>query len=118
MKYTVEVIDFKLLSVNRKFFTYRNRMIMSKDYRDFYNNLEKIFNESEKPSEPIEHPCKTRIEVWTYNDIDNIVKPIHDILEKTGYIKNDRLINQTLIIKTPVKRGELSTLRVELSEIK
>jgi Holliday junction resolvase RusA-like endonuclease len=115
--YKINAYDIKLVSLNKKFFVVRNRNILSTDYRNFKNNLEEIFNQVQKPDEPIEVPCKTRIEVGTYKDLDNIVKPVHDTLQKIGFIKNDSLIHQTLIKKIPIKRGGEEWLQVELQEI-
>ena len=73
-----------------------------------------VFNASLKPDAPIDAPVKTIINVGTYKDIDNIIKPVHDCLEKTGFIKNDRNIVSTDIRKTPLKRGETEWLEIEV----
>ena len=113
VKYTINAFDIKLCSLNKK---YVKVGILTKEYRKYKEDLEEAFNQIEKPEQPLEGRIKTRIEVGMYLDIDNILKPIHDILQKCNIIKNDKDIVQTIIKKIPQKRGAPEWLKVEVME--
>jgi Holliday junction resolvase RusA-like endonuclease len=51
----------------------------------------------------------------TYNDYDNILKPISDALQDAGVINNDRNIHAVDIEKYPIKRGQLGSLSVYIA---
>ncbi len=118
MRYKIECYGVPLVSVNNRYkmLKIRGKYVIgnSEEYKEFIKNLMMVINATEKPVEAIDAPIKTIIHVGTYKDIDNVIKPIHDCLEKTGFIKNDRNIIATDIRKTPLKRGETEWLEIEV----
>ena len=116
LRYKIECYGVPLVSVNRRHIIAKGKRVLinSQEYNNLIKNLMLVFNASLKPDTPIDAPVKTIINVGTYKDIDNVIKPIHDCLEKTGFIKNDRNIVSTDIRKTPLKRGETEWLEIEV----
>jgi Holliday junction resolvase RusA-like endonuclease len=64
------------------------------------------------PNSMIQSPYEVHIDVSAYQDIDNFIKPILDILQLGKVIDNDKNVNLLYVRKTPIKRGQLGKLEV------
>jgi Holliday junction resolvase RusA-like endonuclease len=61
-----------------------------------------------KKKTPIETPCEIWIELYSAyrQDVDNVLKPILDALQKNGVVKNDSLFEKLDIQKFKVPKAE------------
>ncbi len=66
----------------------------------------------------IKSPYKIHIEVETYMDIDNLIKPLFDTMQKKGIIDDDRNIKSFSVDKTKRKRDSKSSIKVYVENIK
>jgi len=57
-------------------------------------------------------PYQFNIFVSTYKDIDNIIKPLFDVMQEAEIIENDKYIEMVKIKKTPIKRNEIEKIEV------
>ena len=67
----------------------------------------------------IEEECEVYID-FTYairNDVDGIIKPCLDVMQKVGLIKNDSLITYLTVSKEKCKKGE-EKVEIEIREYK
>lgn len=101
---TTSKINIKPLSVNQAHRTVGNRILKSKAYKEYEQELFYILPNFTVPESKLEL-C---IEVGLSNklsDIDNIVKPFVDVLQKK-YDFNDRMIYKLTVHKFDIKKGE------------
>lgn len=61
-----------------------------------------------KRKTPIDTPCEIWIELYTcrIQDLDNILKPLLDLLQKNGIVKNDNLFYKLDVEKIKCKKEE------------
>jgi Holliday junction resolvase RusA-like endonuclease len=116
----MNVIDLKgivIPSINNKYIVARIRgrpqLVVDRRYREFKKLLISCARKVK-----IEPPYAIRIDVTCYIDIDNCVKAVLDALEESGILVNDRHVEELLIRKTPTKRGQLSSLLVDVDVAK
>lgn len=85
------------------------RSYITKEGKDWFEEAGYLLKSQVKTKNPIETPCEIWIVLYTARmsqDVDNILKPILDLLQKQGIIKNDNLIYKLDIEKYKVKVGE------------
>lgn len=97
-------IDIKPLTVNQAFKPINGRFIKSKAYREYEKELWYLL--------PDKNISKGKLVLFIevgfsskLNDIDNVIKPFCDILQKK-YLFNDRMIYKLDVEKNIVKKGE------------
>ena len=98
-------IDIKPLSVNKCF---QGRRFRTKDYLSYEKELSLKLGKLEK----IKGYITVVIELYLVNDkrtdIDNVLKPLLDILTKKGAWEDDRKIRELHIYKYPSKKDRLN----------
>lgn len=112
----INLEDIKLVSSNERL-AYNPRVkaaYSTEKYKKFKNLLlsEAHINYIKFGKPIIEKPYSIKIEFSGYQDIDNPIKPICDALEDAGWIENDRYIENLVIIKRPLKRGQNGNIKV------
>lgn len=114
----LDVENIKLVSKNKKTGGYdprTKRIYQTSEYKEFKNTIVLLLLKYGRGVK-IEPPYSVKIYVSTYLDIGNFLEPIFDGLEKSGIINNDRNILHQETIKIPLKRGSLSSIKVEVSQ--
>jgi Holliday junction resolvase RusA-like endonuclease len=114
MKEIINIANLKFATINNKYGVNKHtgELYLTQEYKDFKNI---ILLKAKRGY--IKSPYKIRIEAEIYQDYDNILKPIADALQAAGVIDNDKNIVEAHIIKTPVKKGQLGSLKVYLETI-
>jgi len=92
----------KLISENKRLSRMKNgHYYTTKEYKEikqlYINSFEKI---------KLEKPYKFAIYVYTYKDIDNVLKPIFDAMQEKGIIEDDKYIIHLDVRKIIQKRNE------------
>lgn len=84
------------------------RSYITKEGKDWFENAGKLLKKQWKKRKMMEEQCEVWVELHTSRrqDVDNIAKPLLDLLVKTGYLKDDSLIYKLDIEKFKVKRDE------------
>lgn len=82
-------IPIKSLSVNE---AWAGRRFKSKKYKQFEIDVSKLLKNSKPLKGEIEIHYTFYIKNYGMTDIDNLIKPIQDIIVKKGYIEDDRKI--------------------------
>lgn len=113
MKKIISLKNIKFSSLNYKFAVYNGRMILTKQYRDF----KKLLYISAHPLKNILPPYRIKIVMQTSLDIDNPIKCIIDALETKGILKDDKYVEELILIKKPMKRNENGSLDVWVGTI-
>ena len=94
-----------------------NRTFTKKEYKDYEQEIRlqlmmlPRIKENVPVSLKIHFKCKNRV----VPDIDNAVKPLADILQRNGYLVNDRQIEE-LYVKKSFGYKE-NTIEIEIKEI-
>jgi len=83
------VIKRKALTVNQ---VWQGRRFKTQDYKDYERDLLLILPKQETFTVPIIVKYKFYLKHFKITDLDNLIKPLQDILQKAGYFKDDRLI--------------------------
>lgn len=84
------IIKYKPISVNK---VWQGRRFKTQDYKDYERDLLLILPKQDKCYEvPIAVSYKFYLKNHKMTDIDNLIKPLQDILQKAGYFKDDRFI--------------------------
>jgi len=112
--------NFNLVGENKRliFNKQRTRMIKNPDYTNSQVIMFFCFKNCLCIRDRmLEGDVTIELEVWTYKDIDNIIKPIFDVLEQLKIIKNDRDIVQVYATKHKIKRGQLDKVKIRIYEI-
>lgn len=97
-------IGIKPLTVNQAHRTFRGRILKSKPYKQYEKDLLILLPKIKVGSDKL----SLTLEVGFSNkamDIDNILKPFIDILQK-AYEFNDKMIYKLSVEKKDVKKGE------------
>jgi len=114
----LDIENIKIPSINGKF-GYNpktGRLFLQPKYRAFKELIEDMvvqFSANVK----IEPPYSLRINVSTYMDVDNFIKPLQDSLKQAKLIDDDKNILRLTINKTPVKKGSPNSLQVFLNTL-
>ena len=92
----------------------------NKEYAKFQNNLtyEMLKQGRYKPAMTETVSVKLFFSISKQRDIDSLIKPVLDCLQKASVIKNDNLIRRLLVIKDIKKTGEPDSIKIICSEIK
>lgn len=106
-------------SVNTLYRTFRGRVIMSKDGRDWYKtNLPML--QRQAPKHPLEGRLAVRLEVCAPDkrrrDLDNILKVAQDCLTKAGVWEDDSQIDRLEVTRNKPD-PTCPTIIVHISEI-
>jgi len=109
MKQVMNIDSIKFGSLNNK---YNKNFSLTRSYRDFKNLL--ILSTVKGKIDP---PYSILILANMYQDYDNVLKPIGDALQSTGVIDDDKNILAVKIIKEPIKRGQMGSLKVWIETI-
>ena len=107
----IDVANIIIPSVNQKYVLRAGRLVLSPSYRDFKSSLSKCCRRVS-----IAAPYSVTIEIESYKDIDNSIKPILDCLTLAGVIIDDREVNELRVVKTKRKRGASESLRVYVEQ--
>lgn len=110
-------LDMSVTGLNRKTGFNRNtgRSYNTKRYKEFCKEL--VYRMREQyTGVPIIYNISLAISLFTYYDIDNLLKPILDSLEAAGVIENDRQVTFLVVSKHPKKRGSLSDIVIRITE--
>jgi len=103
----IDLDNFKLVSVNRKYTIARNarKLILSGEYRTF---KEQIGFFCKRDIQFESKPLSMRIHHSSNLDVDNPVKCIIDGLQEAGVIQNDKLIEDLHVTLDRKKTGRLT----------
>ena len=98
------MIKIKALTVNKAHRTYNGRILKSREYHAYEQELFYLLPKLEVPD------CKLILNVRfglssKLSDLDNLAKPFIDILQKK-YNFNDRMIYKLTLVKEDVKKGD------------
>ena len=97
--FSVEISDFKPLSVNK---AWQGRRFKSKDYNNYEKEAMIILGRAKKTiDEFVEIEYVFHLKNCNRTDIDNLIKPLQDIIVKCGYISDDRKIRKITAEKKP-----------------
>ena len=92
------------------------RQVPSTEYRKCKESLiEYMKFETPEHHIPYNKNIYVRIYIKTYKDILNPAKILVDALEGAGIIENDRFINFVYVAKTPIKRGEIDSIEIQIN---
>ena len=91
-------VDIKPLSVND---AWQGRRFKSKDYKQYEKDMQILLPRDSKIwDEPIRVSYHFKLRNAGRTDIDNLIKPLQDILVRSGIITNDNLIVEMNARKT------------------
>ena len=109
------VIPLKALSVNR---AWQGRRFKSKDYKEFEEAVSYLLKNAHQIKGTVEMHYTFYIKNYGMTDIDNLIKPIQDIIVKKGYIEDDRKIIYLTAekIKDNDERIEIEIRKYEIDE--
>jgi Holliday junction resolvase RusA-like endonuclease len=84
------------------------RSYITKEGREWFEEAGYKLKAQIRKKKPIEVPCEIWINLYTCRtqDVDNVLKPILDLLQKQGIVKNDSLFYKLDIEKHKVKKDE------------
>jgi Holliday junction resolvase RusA-like endonuclease len=93
-------------------------MYISAEGKAWQEASKEIIKKTNKRKKPIEVPSEIYIKVYTSSsrDCDASTKPVMDIFETTGVIKNDKLFEAVLAYRFKCKKGE-DRVEVEIIEL-
>jgi len=93
------------------------RSYITKEGKNWFDNAGILVKKSWDGTQ-YDQPCQVRVVLHTCRtqDVDNILKPILDLLQKSGVIKNDSLIYNLAICKIKVPKNE-EHIEVEVDKI-
>ncbi len=95
----------------------RPRSVTSAEYKKCKKDLI-LMIKAQLPEwwEPMSEGVEIEIGIQTYKDITNVAKVLLDALEGAGVMKNDRYVDILRMYKTPIKRGSLDTVTIEIKD--
>lgn len=99
-------IEIPLVGKNKKYTKnkYTGNLILTKEYRKFKQN---IYNAAKKTS--IEPPYDITLYINCYHDIDAVIQPILDSIQKKAIV-NDKDVRVLTIKKNPIPKGGKSKI--------
>ena len=100
----------KPLSVNK---AWKGRRFKTSAYKAYEKEILALL--SKKP--PLSGRLAIQYDFFLINmrtDIDNLIKPLQDILQKKGYFKND---NQIITISACKKTANKNAIRIKINEL-
>ena len=98
-------VDIKPLSVNR---AWQGRRFKTKDYLQYERDMEILLpRDNQHWDEPIQVTYMFYLKNAATTDVDNLIKPLQDILVRTGIIANDRLIMSMVATKVKDRRDRV-----------
>lgn len=105
-------VPLKAMSVNA---AYRGRRFQSALYKQYEKDLGLLL----PPKEALEGPVRIEYSFYLRNDkrtdLDNLIKPLQDILVKRGYIKDDTQVYELEARKLAAKEDSISVKITGLS---
>jgi Holliday junction resolvase RusA-like endonuclease len=109
MKKVIDLKNIKFGSLNNK---YKGNFKLTDSYKTF---KEEIFYNIKRGK--IKPNYAITIQCAMYHDIDNIIKPIFDALQKAEIIDNDRNILSVDMFKRQIKKGKPGSLEVWIETV-
>jgi Holliday junction resolvase RusA-like endonuclease len=111
MRKVIDIKKIKISSINKKYTLARNsrgrkQFCTTDEYKAFKSLIANVCLKM-----IFLPPYKVMIEIDNYGDIDNCVKAILDSMQGVC-ITNDCHVLKLLIIKNPIKRGQLGSVKV------
>lgn len=106
----VKILDMeniKIPSVNQKYILSHGRLVLNDEYRQFKDDMALCCKKVK-----ISPPYVVFIEIESYKDIDNSIKPILDSLKMAEVITDDKEVYGLSVRKKTRKRGKAEALRV------
>ena len=102
----IDIENIKIASINNKYGVNRRtgNLFITPEYRDF-----KALMIASARKYKIDPPYIVQIEIGTYIDIDNCIKPILDALESRGIIDNDKNVLRLDVEKESLKKNQPGT---------
>lgn len=98
-------IDIKPLSVNK---AWKGRHFKTADYLQYERDMEILLpKDNQHWDEPIQVTYTFYLKNAAQTDVDNLIKPLQDILVRTGIISNDRLIMSMTATKFKDRRDRV-----------
>ena len=116
MKHTVEVD--KIRSYQTLVYKNGSRTFKRKAYMDYIREIEKQLDTSESFTDSIKVVMTFYSNTKAIGDLDNITKPILDILQSSGIITNDRYITRLVLSKVFGSKKNIIEIEVEHDTIK
>ncbi len=108
----VKAEEIQLPNENRRLIKgYQGRLVANKEYQERQETLAILFKSSFRDLS--EHQAEKPIvimEVHTYKDLDNVIKPVVDVLENLNIIPNDRNNSRIDASKVPIKKGQRESI--------
>lgn len=99
-------IDIRPLSVNA---AWKGRRFKTPDYLQYERDMEILLPRNNKQwNEPIEVEYIFSLKYVATTDVDNLIKPLQDILVRTGVIANDKLIMRIIATKKKNKHDSIT----------
>ena len=106
------VIKYKPISVNK---VWQGRRFKTRDYKDYEQDLLLILPKQDKCYDtPISITYKFYLKNHKMTDVDNLIKPLQDVLQKAGYFKDDRFIYK---IEAEKIASDIDYIEVDIKEI-
>lgn len=82
-------VDSKPLSVNR---VWQGRRFKTEEYHDYEELMLLLLPKKKKVTGPVHLSYRFFMSAFGRSDVDNLLKPLTDILVKKGYIEDDRMV--------------------------
>lgn len=103
-------------SINHIYGRSGNRTYITKEGKNWFEDAGELVKKSWNGSQ-FTQPCQVRVVLYTCRrqDLDNILKPLLDLLQKTGVIENDNLIDNLAACKIKVAKTE-EHIEIEVTE--
>ena len=104
-----------LVSENKRLIRARGRMMNNSIYSKYKADLIKLWTPSiPKDWVTIQRYFNMDMEVWTYKDPTNLIKPILDVVQELGIIKNDKWLSMFYLKATQIKKTESESVKVKV----
>jgi Holliday junction resolvase RusA-like endonuclease len=118
-RFHCEIKDISLVSVNERHIIAMNKKTGGKfiknstEYNRLIKDLFTVFRFAHK-CETLKGKVLVEIVVSTYKDIDNVIKPVIDSLQKAEVIEDDRNVSKLYIVKNEIKKGSPDSIIVKV----
>lgn len=111
--------NIKLISENRRLRPGNGRLTTTQAYKNYKQELGFVF----RPQIPlkwktIDGKFGVKMEFRTYDrkDAQNLIKPILDVIESLGIVKNDKSLSRLLVLKQTIPNRDMESAIVTIQE--
>ena len=104
------LIPLKAISVNK---VWQGKRFKTKDYEQFEEDCFKLIRKQKMIKGEVQINYKFFIKSYALTDVDNLIKPIQDIIVKCGFIEDDRKVKYLTAEKFKSKEE-----RIEINIVK